>query len=419
VRVLIFSDNFVPEVCAPATRIFQHCKHLVESGDSVTVITCHPNFPQGKLFPGFKNSLFRIENIDGITVVRVWSYMHENKGFLLRTLDHLSYAVSSLLVSLYLSIKVDLVISTSPQFFAIFPGIFFAKLKKIKFIVEIRDLWPEGIIFLNRGSRIFKLLTKIEEWIYKRSDGIIVVTSSFRGEIIRRTQIDGSFVKVVYNGSDLVVKTSNSDYSENIRKLKNEGKCIVGYAGTIGESHGIDFLIKQIMYFSKTSCNLHFVIIGAGSSSVLLNNAIKEQHLTNVSILGFLNKENTQSCVREFDVGLVMLRDFEPYRKVIPSKMFELAAMDVPILLGLQGEALQILNKYGAGRSFYPENEEEFRLVIIEFIQEWKIKMLKVNYKQGLQNLAKDFSRQNQAKELRGFLKQILGNDKLSHNGHL
>ena len=92
-RILFLTDNFPPEVNAPASRTYEHCKEWVKAGADVTVITCAPNFPQGKVYEGYKNKLYQKEIIDGIKVIRVWTYIVPNKGFLKRTIDYISYSV--------------------------------------------------------------------------------------------------------------------------------------------------------------------------------------------------------------------------------------------------------------------------------------------------------------------------------------
>src|SRR5688572_14607562 len=113
-RILFFADNFKPETNAPATHIYERCRYWVQWGHEVTVITCVPNFPEGKVFAGYKNRLRQVEYIDGIRVVRVWSYVTANEGFLRRTLDYLSYVPTSLFFSLFEE-RPDVVISSSPQ----------------------------------------------------------------------------------------------------------------------------------------------------------------------------------------------------------------------------------------------------------------------------------------------------------------
>ena len=167
-RILFLTDNFPPEVNAPATRTYEHCREWVKSGVAVTVITCAPNFPKGKVFQGYKNKLYQKEIIDGIRIIRVWSYMAANKGLIKRTLDYISFAVMAFFAGL--PIKCDIIVGTSPQFFTAISSRFLSFFKRKPWVMEVRDLWPESIVAvgaLKKDSRIYKFLKWIEKSLYK------------------------------------------------------------------------------------------------------------------------------------------------------------------------------------------------------------------------------------------------------------
>ena len=142
-KILFLTDNFPPEVNAPASRTYEHCREWKKSGAEVTVITCVPNFPKGKVYDGYKNKLYQTEVMDGIKVVRVWTYMVPNKGFFKRTLDYISFSVSSFIAGLFQ--KADVIIATSPHFFTALSGRTLKFWKRTPWIMEVRDLWPEEI----------------------------------------------------------------------------------------------------------------------------------------------------------------------------------------------------------------------------------------------------------------------------------
>ena len=127
-KILFITDNFPPEVNAPATRTFEHCQEWVKAGASVTVITSFPNFPQGKIYPGYKHKLKQIEILEGIRVIRVWTFMAANEGSFKRLIDFWSFMITSFLVGLFE--KTDLIIATSPQFFTSLSGHFLSIIKK-------------------------------------------------------------------------------------------------------------------------------------------------------------------------------------------------------------------------------------------------------------------------------------------------
>lgn len=142
-KLLFLTDNFPPEVNAPASRTYAHCKEWVNNGVDVTVITCAPNFPQGKVYKGYKNKLYQTENMDGIKVIRVWTYITGNEGFIKRTLDYISFSVFAFGAGLFQ--KFDLIVATSPQFFTALCGRTLSFWKRRPWVMEVRDLWPESI----------------------------------------------------------------------------------------------------------------------------------------------------------------------------------------------------------------------------------------------------------------------------------
>ena len=142
-KILFITDNFPPEVNAPATRTIEHCIEWRKMGAKIVILTCVPNFPQGKVYDGYKNKLYQKETVDGITVIRVWSYISCNKGIVKRILDYISFGVCSFFMGLLISC--DVIIATSPQFFTTTTASGLSFLKRKPWIFELRDLWPESI----------------------------------------------------------------------------------------------------------------------------------------------------------------------------------------------------------------------------------------------------------------------------------
>ena len=143
-NILFITDNFPPEVNAPSSRTFEHINHWLKDKDvKVTVITCFPNFPSGKVFDGYKNKLFEKSKYKNIEVIRVWSYIAKNKGTFKRIIDYLSFAISASFCGLFL--KYDIIVATSPQFFTTWAAWFLSKVKRVPWIFELRDLWPDTI----------------------------------------------------------------------------------------------------------------------------------------------------------------------------------------------------------------------------------------------------------------------------------
>ena len=400
-NLFFISDNFWPETNAPASRTYEHCCEWVKRGFNVTVITSFPNYPEGKVHNGYKNSLKKIEFVNGIKVVRLWTFIRPNEGFYLRILDQLSFAISSFLYLLFINKKfIDVIIATSPQFFVGITALLISKIKNKPWFFEVRDLWPEGIILINRDGFLYKILEKIEFYYYKYSAGIITVTSSFKLNIVKRFKIPEEKISVIYNGSNNNLFLKKPKSRRLISQLNLKDKFIVGYAGTIGMSHALDFILDCSKEIYEIEKKIHFLLIGSGSEFERIKLRIKEENLLNVSLLKGVKKNDVVEYLSIFDFGLVNLKKYDGYLKVIPSKIFELAAMDIPVLLGVDGESKEIINKYKAGIYYEPENKSDFINACKKIITVDSNK-----YSQGLKNISCDFDRINLAYKMIEFIK--------------
>lgn len=401
-RILFLTDNFPPEMNAPATRTWEHCKEWVSLGIDVTVITCAPNFPEGKVFKGYKNKFIQTELIDGIKVVRVWSYISANNGFLKRIIDYISYAIMAFIVGLWY--KCDVIIATSPQFFTTISGYALSVFKRKPWIFELRDLWPESIraVGAMENKKILDFFEKLELFLYKKANLIVPVTDSFKQNLIDRG-ISESKINVIKNGVDLSVYRPQAKDSHLLEKLELKDKFIVSYIGTHGMAHGLSFILDAIKDLNK---DIQFLFIGGGANKSKLLNQAKSLKLKNCTFLGFVPKSEISKYISITDVALVNLKKSETFKSVIPSKIFENAAMRKPILLGVEGESARIINSYEAGECFKPEDKNDFLTKLN------KIYIKKVSgsnsYYEGLTRLANDFNRQVLAKRMLDLIKSFL-----------
>ncbi|MBR5150743.1 MAG: glycosyltransferase family 4 protein [Bacteroidaceae bacterium] len=354
-KILFLSDNFPPEVNAPATRTFEHCREWVKAGHEVTVITCFPNYPQGRVYPGYKNSLCKTEWMDGIKVVRVWSYMTANKGFIKRIIDFISFSVTSFIAGLFQ--KCDVIVATSPQFFTALSGRTLHFFKRRPWIMEVRDLWPDSIkaVGAMKESFVLKYFSKEELWCYKSARKIVVVTNSFKREISNKG-IPAEKISVVKNGANTDLFKPRAKSPELLKKLGLEGRRVLGYVGTLGMAHKIDFLI----YCVKNLDDYALMILGNGAERDNIKQKIESEGLKNIVLIDSVPKELVPEYIALQDAALVNLRKSPLFTTVIPSKIFETASMRIPILLGVDGEAREMVEEFGAGLFYEPENKAEF-----------------------------------------------------------
>ena len=387
-KILFITDNFPPEVNAPANRTFEHCREWVKEGNEVTVITCFPNFPKGKVYDGYKNKWNKVEIIEGIKVIRVWSFITPNEGLIKRTIDYISFSITSFIAGLF--VKTDLIIATSPQFFTALSGRWLSFFKKRPWVFEVRDIWPEAIIAVGAMKRNFliKIFELLEIRMYKNASKIIVVTDSFKENIISK-KINKNKIFVHKNGANLDLYKPIEKNLELVKELKIEGKIVFAYIGTHGMAHGLDFIFRSLKKIEHNNPNIHFLFIGDGAEKTNLTQLKKKLELNNVTMLPSVSKKEVVKYLSLMDYALVNLRKSDTFKNVIPSKIFEAAAMEKPILLGLEGETKKIIELYGCGECFEPENEFDLINKINKIIQNNH----QNNYINGCRKMNIDFDR--------------------------
>ncbi|MGJ0302828.1 glycosyltransferase family 4 protein [Aliarcobacter cryaerophilus] len=357
-KILFITDNFPPEVNAPATRTYEHVKEWIKDEEiEVIIITCFPNFPNGKIYEGYKNKLYQKEYIDGIEVIRVWSYITSNSGFIKRILDYISFCLMAFFVGLFK--KYDLIIATSPQFFTTWTAFGLSRIRRKPWIFELRDLWPESIktVGAMKQGRIIKILEIIELALYKNCNKVVAVTNAFKANLINRG-IDKNKIEVITNGSNIELFKARKKNEELVKYFNLENKFIIGYIGTHGMAHSLDFIVNSISKIIDD--DIHFLFIGDGAMKQNIVDLSLKLKLKNITFVNSIRKNDVPKYLGICDVSLAPLKKEDNFKTVIPSKIFEASAMNIPTLLGVDGEAKEIIEKYNAGIFFEPENERDF-----------------------------------------------------------
>ena len=357
-HILFLTDNFPPEVNAPASRTFEHCREWVRAGQQVTVVTCAPNFPQGKVYEGYRNRLWQSEEMDGIRVIRVWSYITANEGFVKRILDYMSFMVSAVFAAPFVS-GVDVVVGTSPHFFTACGAYLVSRMKRIPFVFELRDIWPESIKAVGAmgDSPVIRLLERVEMFLYRKAARIVSVTESFKRILIGRGVEDGK-IEVVTNGVDLAGFGPREKDAELTARFGLTGKFVAGYVGTHGMAHALETILDAADRVQKMVGGdaYRFILLGNGARKQVLIERAAQMGLMNVVFIDTVPKAEVARYWSLLDVSIIHLKKTELFTNVIPSKLFECMGMGIPVLHGVNGESAKIVEKEAVGLTFEPEN---------------------------------------------------------------
>lgn len=363
-HILFLSHYFPPEVNAPATRTYEHCRRWVEMGHQVTVLSCVPHHPMGKAYPGYRNKLVHVEYKDGIKVIRLLTYITANEGFLKRTINYVFYMVMATLAAPFLS-RPDVVVSTSPQFFNGLAGYLVSRLRRRPWLLEIRDLWPESILAVGaiRNPRIIRILEWLERFAYRKADHIVAVTEAFKRHIVA-SGVPESKVSVIRNGVDLNFFDDRLAPDQSYaRELGVEGRFVAAYVGTHGMAHGLDTLLDAARLLRHRE-DIVLLTAGDGAEREHLQRRVFDEQLHNVKMLGQLPKEAMPRLWSITGASLVLLKKLDLFLTVIPSKIFESMAMRRPIVLAVRGESQEIVEAAESGVCIEPENAEALAAVI-------------------------------------------------------
>ena len=358
-RILFLADNFPPERNAQASRVYERACYWVRWGHEVTVVTCAPNFPEGKLFAGYENRWRQVEMMDGIRVVRVKTFIAANKGAALRTLDFVSYFFTALFFGA-MERRPDVVVATSPQFFAGIGGVLLGWMQRAPFVLELSDLWPDSIVAVGAMKKSFaiRVLEKMELWMYARARRVIALTQAFRrnlaGRGVRAEKID-----VVINGVDLERYRPEAKDEAVAREFGiTLDRLVVGYIGTHGMAHALENVLAAAERMRGEA--VQFLFVGAGAERERLVGVAREKGLDNVVFVPAQGKDRIAKFWALSDVALVHLKDTPTFETVIPSKIFEAMGMGLPVMLvSPAGEAKEIVEREGCGVWVAAERPEE------------------------------------------------------------
>jgi glycosyltransferase involved in cell wall biosynthesis len=342
------------------------CRRFVKQGFEVTVVTGAPNVPSGVVYPGYRNRWRSREVVEGIETVRVWTYLAPNKGRVRRILNYLSFCATATLAGLRAP-RPDLVIATSPQFFCGWAGVLVSRLRRIPFLLEVRDLWPESIAAVGamRSSWLLRALGGLERAMYAAATRIVTVGRGYQQQLEARG-VPASRISVIPNGVDRSRFDPATDGSALRARYAPQGEFLCAYVGTIGMGCGLAVVLRAAELLRDAGRrDVVFLLVGDGAVREELERESRTLGVDRVVFTGRLPKDEMPKVLAAADACLVHLARRELFRSVMPSKIFEAAAMGKPIVLGVGGVAAEIVEGAGAGICIEPENAEQLVAAVL------------------------------------------------------
>jgi len=396
-KILFFTHYYLPEGNAPASRVSALAERWVAAGHQVTVITCAPNVPNGVVYDGYHNNWCSREERNGVQVIRVWTYIVPNKGTFRRIGNYVSYWFSAFWRGLRTE-RPDVMIATSPQFFCGWAGVWLHWARRIPFVLEIRDIWPESLSAVDAGlpKLLLRLIGCMEKAMYHSADHIVTVGKGYALKLQERN-VAAEKISVIMNGVDKKIFFPRSSNRELLERYHLNGKFVCSYVGTIGMACGLKTALDVAFELKRRgNKRIVLVLVGDGAYREALEQEARKRELDNVLFTGQRPKAEMPDWICSSDVSLVHLKKNELFTTVMPSKIFESAGCAKPIIIGVDGFAKKLVLDAKAGIPMEPENAGELMEALLKLAD--SPELCRELGQNAYENIAKQYDRDVQAR---------------------
>lgn len=402
-NLLYISQYFPPEMGAPSARGSELARHWARAGHQVSVLTGFPNHPTGVVPAEWRSRLRRLtyhEKVGHVDVYRTWLWPLPNGKAHERMRNYASFCLSAALRGMTMP-RPDVIIASSPQLLVGLSGWWLAFTRQIPFVFEVRDLWPESLAAVGVGgenSLLHDALAAIAGFLYRSADRIVVVTPAFKDYLIHLWRVPAAKIEVVENGVETDLFAPDSVAAAGRRKeLNAESRFLVCYIGTMGMAHGLEALLDAAASLQSKAPHVLFLLVGEGSEKERIKSVAQCRGLANVQFLDQQPREKIPSFISASDLCLVLLKKSDVFKTVIPTKMLEFMSCARPVILGVEGQARQILEDAGAGLAIEPENADALAAAITQL--DHNREQAKMLGEQGRAYILQNFSRASTAEK--------------------
>lgn len=355
-RILMLTQWFDPE---PTFKGLVFAKALRERGHEVQILTGFPNYPGGKVYPGYRIGPFLREVVEGIPVLRVPLYPSHDTSAIRRIANYVTFALSAATIGAAGVKPADVMYVYHPPATVALPAIMIHGMRRIPFVYDIQDLWPDTLNATGMMSNRV-LLGLVDRWcrmVYRAASKIVVLSPGFKDVLVQRS-VPEEKIEVIYNWCDegQIPKTPKNE--SLAKELGFSGRFNVLFAGTMGKAQALEAVLDAAGRIGGRIPEIQFIFVGGGIEVARLQAIARERRLNNVLFLPRRPVSEIGEVLNLADVLLVHLKDDPLFRITIPSKIQAYLAVGRPILVGVRGDAADLVRVAGAGIDCEPENPE-------------------------------------------------------------
>lgn len=344
-RILILGQFFTPEPCFKGLPF---ARALAERGHRVEVLTGFPNYPGGRVYPGYRIRLWQRETMSGVRVNRVALYPSHNSSPFQRILNYTSFALSAALLGPFLVDRPDVVYVYHPPPTTGLPATLLSALWRVPFVYDIQDLWPDSVAATGmlRNAAALRAISKWCSFVYRRAAHIVVLSPGFRNALMDRG-VPGEKVTVIPNWCDEDASRVVSFHEDLAHELGLTGRFNVLFAGTMGKAQQLDAVLDAAAICATREPRIQFVFAGGGTDRVRLE--ARSRGMNNVVFLPYRPPAEMPALLALADALLIHLRPDPLFEITIPSKTQSCLAVGKPILMAVAGDAADMVHAAGAG----------------------------------------------------------------------
>ncbi|SFP63815.1 Glycosyltransferase involved in cell wall bisynthesis [Variovorax sp. PDC80] len=352
IRVLLLTQWFDPE---PTFKGIVFARELVRQGFEVEVLTGFPNYPGGKVYPGYRIKLLQREVIDGVQVTRVPLYPNHNQSAIKRVLNYASFAASSFVYGLFMARRPDVIYAYHPPLTVGITAGLLRLLRRIPVVYDIQDMWPDTLraTGMVSNNRALSVVGTVCQWVYRRMDHIAVLSPGFKRLLLQRGVPDTK-VDVIYNWADEVALASPQGHPP--ANFPGPERLRILFAGNMGKAQALDTVLEAAALLQARDARVCFVLLGGGVEAARLEQRAIDMQLHNTIFLPPVPMSEVGALLNEAEVLLVHLRKDSLFEITIPSKTQAYMAVGKPLLMAVDGDAAELVSQSGGGVVVESEN---------------------------------------------------------------
>lgn len=355
IRVLLLTQWFDPE---PTFKGLLFARELVRQGFEVEVVTGFPNYPGGKVYPGYKIKWLQREIIDGVHITRVPLYPNHDQSAIKRILNYASFAAAATIYGVFMAKRANVMYAYHPPLTVGMAAALIKLFRRVPVVYDIQDMWPDTLraTGMLNNTKALNIVASVCRWVYRRMDHIVVLSPGFK-RLLQERGVPEHKLEVIYNWADEVALTATqSGQFIPLPLVKKERVFTILFAGTMGKAQALDAVLDAALLLQQRGACVRWVMLGGGVEVPRLKQRAADMQLTNIVFLPPVPMVEVGAYLNAADALLVHLRKDPLFEITIPSKTQAYMAVGKPLLMAVDGDAADLVRQSGGGVVAESEN---------------------------------------------------------------